>query len=191
MKNLSKTIITFVMVLGIITNSFAATYVDSIQNNTRVKNPTGFSYKDLIRLEEIAASTSGKQVKVVNAVKYNNNKNIWIVRLKYGIGDEVEYADFVLTTLAYAKDSNSDTIISLPFKTIEEGCEIYGPKWYYYGIYDDTNHNSCGFIVAERIKRWSKWSDLNFTGKNKKGINYYGNYNEECSENFLEEHIEE
>ena len=189
MKKIIKMIITCIILFATLSNTFAATYVDSIQNGVITKNPTSFSYKDLLRLEEVATTVTSKQVKVVNATKYNNNDNVWVVRLKFGNGDDVQFSDFVLTTLPYAKDSN-DKVISLPFNTIEEGCELYGPKWYYFGIYDNATHNSCGFIIAERIKRYSKWMDLSFNGQNKKGINYYGTYNEECSEDFLEEHIE-
>lgn len=189
MKKLIKTIITFLIILGTITNTFAATYIDNTQNETQSKNPTGFSYKDIMKLEEIATIANEKQVKVVNATKYNNDDAVWIVRLKFGTDESTEYADFLLTTLPYIKDMNTNKV-SLPFNTIAEGCGLYGPKWYYYGILDDKNHDICGYIVAQRIKRWSKWSDLEYTGIAKNGTIYAGFYNEECNDEFLRLHVE-
>ena len=191
MKKLFKTLASLILILATITVSYGATYVESANAGiTTTKTPTGFSYKDLIRLEEVATAANEKQVKVVNATKFNGNDNIWIARLKFGIDENTEYADFLLTTLPYTKELGTNKIISLPFKTLEEGCNLYGAKWYYYGILDDKDHNICGYIIAQRIKRFSKWDNLDYTGKTKDGTAYIGSYNEECNEEFIKLHTE-
>lgn len=191
MKKLFKTLLTVMLMFTTLTITYGATYVESANAGiTTTKTPTGFSYKDLIRLEEVATAANEKQVKVVNATKFNGNDNIWIARLKFGIDENTEYADFLLTTLPYTKELGTNKIISLPFKTLEEGCNLYGAKWYYYGILDDKDHNICGYIIAQRIKRFSKWDNLDYTGKTKDGTVYIGSYNEECNEEFIKLHTE-
>lgn len=190
MKKRILTLLAIVLIFTSFVNSYGAAYVESQNNGTIVKTPTSFSYKDIIKIEEIATVANGKQVKVVNAIKYNNDNNVWIARLKFGTDENSEYADFLLTTLPYTKNIETNKVVSLPFNTVEEGCKLYGAKWYYFGILDDKTHNTCGYIVAQRIKRWSKPYDLTFTGKTKAGVIYTGAYTEDSNDEFLKLHIE-
>ena len=191
MKKLFKTLASLILILAIITVSYGATFIDNSNAGISItKTPTSFSYKDIIRLEEVATVANEKQVKVVNAVKYNGNDAIWIARLKFGIDENAEYADFILKTLPYTRELGTNKITSLPFTTLQDGIDLYGAKWYYYGILDDKTHNICGYIVAQRIKRWSKVYDLEYTGKAKDGTIYTGAYTEECNDEFLKLHTE-
>lgn len=191
MKKLLKTILTIMLTFTIFTTSYAATYTESINaDGLTTKIPSSISYKDFIRLEEVATAANEKQVKVVNAAKFNNNETIWVARLKFGTGDATECADFLLTTLPYTKDTKSNKVISLPFNSLTDGIALYGAKWYYYGIIDNKDHNICGYVVAQRIKRWSKWNDLDYSGKTKAGVDVIGSYNEECNEEFIKLHTE-
>ena len=170
----------------------AATYVQGAQVGTIVtKTPTNIFYKDLVRLEEVATDTNGKQARIVNATKYNGSNTTWIVRLEVGSGEEKTTADYVLNVVPYSRDVLSNQIVSVPANgKAADGVPMYGPSWYYFGVFDEESHNLCGFMLAERIRRFSAWKDLNFTGKNKRGIDYVGSYTEESQANFLETHME-
>lgn len=156
--------------------------------NGNAKAPTSISYKDISRLVEVASSVKGSQAKVVNAMRYNGSNTTWIVRLSYG-AEGANSEDFVLTTYPYVYDMEKKQVTSLPFKNVEEGTQMFGPSWMYFGLFGDNDFNSCGFCVAERIKRWPKWNDLSFNGTTKKGITYKGSYAEPCSSTFLEDHM--
>ena len=191
MKRFFKILLATMLIFAVITSTYGATFIESANAGySTTKTPTGFSYKDIIRLEEVATAANEKQVKVVNAVKYNANEAVWIARLKFGTDENAEYADFLLTTLPYTREIETNKVVSLPFKTVEEGCQLYGAKWYYFGILDDKEHNTCGFIVAQRIKRWSKPFDLEYTGKAKDGTIYQGTYTEDSNDEFLKLHTE-
>ena len=161
------------------------------------------------------------KVYVVNAVKLTGpngvdslGNNKWIVRLKYdGYNDdncfqEVCYADFVVSTLKYAWDKiNQSTKVpeGCPFSDEYEGTKMYGPCWYYYGLFDDNTHNICGYALAERINRWAKSDDLRYdsasgnlvpgshnqflpAGMTHNGVQYTGSYLEPSADDFLETH---
>lgn len=182
---------TFVMLTAF--NTSAATYVQGAQVGTVIsKTPTNIFYKDLVRMEEVATDTNGKQARIVNATRYNGSSTTWIVRLDVGTGEEKTSADYVLNVVPYKKDTLTNQILEVPANgKAADGVPIYGPSWYYFGVYDDSaNHNLCGFVVAERIHRFASWKDLNFSGTNKRGISYTGSYTEESKVNFLETHIE-
>ena len=65
---------------------------------------------------------------------------------------------------------------------------MYGPSWYYFGLFDDVTHNICGFAIAERLRRWPAWDDMTFSGVTKRNIGYSGTYTENPRYSFIEEH---
>lgn len=167
----------------------AATYVDGPTVGTVVtKNPTSMSYKDLERLTVIASNVRGKQAKIVNATRYNGSNTTWIVRLFFAQGDQCA-ADFVVNVLPYSWDTQRQVVTSLPFKDAEEGTAMYGPCWYYFGLFDDATHQSCGFALAERIKRWPGTYDLTFSGFTHRGVGYTGSYPTASEDDFMEKRI--
>ena len=87
------------------------------------------------------------------------------------------------------EDIMSDDDLAKFFKDIEDGCKLYGSNWYYFGLYSDSDFNTCGFCIAERVKRWVNRYNLDFSGSTFNGQSYIGKYREECSDNFLQEHI--
>lgn len=191
-----KKIISVLLIVMMITSSImpvsAATYTTGAVVGTVVsKTPTNIFYKDLVRFEEVATNTYGKQSRIINATRYNGSATTWIVRLEVGTGEEKTTSDYVLNVAPYSKDMATNQIVSVPANgKIEEGVAIYGPSWFYFGVFDNTKHDLCGFMVAERIRRYSAWSDLRFNGTNKRGIAYTGSYTENSSSNFLESHME-
>lgn len=191
-----KKIISVLLIVMMITSSImpvsAATYTTGAIVGTVVsKTPTNVFYKDLIRFEEVATNTYGKQSRIINATRYNGSATTWIVRLEVGSGEDKTTADYVLNVTPYSKDLATNQIVSVPANgNIQEGVAMYGPSWFYFGIFDDVKHDLCGFMVAERIRRYSAWGDLRFNGTNKRGITYTGSYPENSSSNFLEGHIE-
>ena len=192
MKKITSLLLVLVFVLSSIITTSAATYIEGAQVGTIVtKTPTNVFYKDLVRFEEVATDTNGKQAKIINATRYNGSSTTWIVRLEIGTGEEKTTADYVLNVAPYSKDIVTSQITSVPANgKVADGVAIYGPSWYYFGVFDDAKHDLCGFMVAERIRRYAAWSDLRFSGTNKRGIAYTGSYTESSSANFLESHIE-
>ena len=193
--NMKKRVISLVLALTFVFASvFASNAATSNQGATvgsiTTKNPTAISYKDISRLAELATTVRGKQAKIVNATKYNGSNTTWIVRLNFGDGGDQCAADFVITCLPYSWDSVKLQPTSLPFGNVEEGTAMYGPCWYYFGLFDDVNHNSCGFAIAERIKRWPDWDDLTFSGVTYRGVGYSGSYLEANDQAFIEKHIQ-
>lgn len=191
-----KKIISVLLIAMMITTSIvpvsAATYTTGAVVGTIVsKTPTNVFYKDLVRFEEVATNTYGKQSRIINATRYNGSATTWVVRLEIGTGAEKTTSDYVLNVAPYSKDMATNQIVSVPANgKIDEGVAIYGSSWFYFGVFDDAKHDICGFIVAERIRRYSAWNDLRFNGTNKRGIVYTGSYTEPSSANFLESHME-
>ncbi len=188
-KALLSAILVNTLVLGFSAN--AATFTGgNVVNNVITKVPTSITYEDLTRLESVATDATGKQAYIVNATKYNGSDSTWIVRLAFGNGTYENGADYVITLLPYSSDVNTQQVVSLPFKDIAEGTEIYGTSWFYFGLFDNDTHNICGYGLAERIKRWPRWDDLSFTGTSKRKNTYTGSYTEVCNSMFLADHIE-
>lgn len=185
MKRIVSLVLAASFVFASVFSVSAASYV---QNGT-VKTTTFISYKDLNRLTEVATTEKGKQCRIVNAQKYNGSDTTWIVRLSFA----GETADYAITCFPYGRDPKTQEITTLPFKSKEEGnawaCNGQKTSWFYFGLFDDVMHNSCGFGIAERIKRWPEWNDLNFSGKTTRGVYYTGSYAEGSSEAFIENHI--
>lgn len=191
--NLKKRLIGFALAFTMVMtmSANAATFTGgNVIGNVITKVPTSISYEDLTRLESVATDATGKQAYIVNATKYNGNDNTWIVRLAFGNGTYENGADYVITLLPYSSDVISQQVLSLPFKDVAEGTELYGTSWFYFGLFDNETHNICGYGLAERIKRWPKWDDLSFTGTNKRKNTYTGSYTEACNSTFLADHIE-
>ena len=176
------------MVLLTVMSVNAATYTGgNIVGNVLTKTPTAISYADIARLAEVATEANGKQASIVNATRYNGSNTTWIVRLCYGNTYE-NAADYVLTVIPYSWDTVQGKVVSLPFANIEEGKTMYGPSWYYFGLFDDVSHNICGFAIAERLRRWPAWDDMTFSGITKRNIGYSGTYSEKPRYSFIEEH---
>ena len=193
MKKLLSLVLCLTFIVSTVFNAFAATYVDGAQVGTVVsKTPTNLFYKDFVHLEEVASDVNGKQARIVNATRYNGSNTTWVVRLEITSAEGKTSADYVVNVVPYSRDLITNQVLSIPANgKAADGVPIYGSSWYYCGVYDDTtSHNICGFLLAERIHRFASWNDLNFTGTNKRGIEYSGSYKEECSSNFLESHIE-
>lgn len=177
------------LVIITISNSFAATFIGgNTVNNVLTKTPTYVTLDDIARLAEIATEVNGKQASIVNAVRYNNSNTTWIVRLCFGNSYE-NAADYVLTVLPYSWDIGASKVVSLPFKSTEEGREIYGSSWYYFGLFDDVSHNICGFAIAERLRRWPAWADKTYSGTTKRGVEYSGIYTSDPSYSFIEDYV--
>ena len=190
MKKITSLFLVIIMIIVQAVSVSAASYSSGYQTGTiTTKTPTNITYSDISRLAEIATQQNSKQAIIVNATRYNGSSTTWIVRLAFGGSEYTNAADYVLNVLPYSWDANTNTVVSLPFKSIEEGTTMYGSSWYYFGVFDDINHNICGFVVAERINRWPAWNDLKFSGVNKRGIGYTGSYTEPCSDSFIESHI--
>ena len=193
MKKIISILLISMMVMSSIIPANAAKYVTGATVGTVIsKTPNNVYFKDLIRFEEVATNTYGKQSRVVNATRYNGSATTWVVRLEVGTGEEKTTADYILNVAPYSRDLATNKIVSVPANgNISEGVAIYGPSWFYFGVFDDdSRHDICGFMVAERIRRYSAWGDLRFNGTNKRGITYTGSYTEPCSSNFLESHME-
>ena len=182
-------LLTVSLVFTTISSSFAATYIGgNVVNNVLTKTPTNITLDDIARLTEIATEMTGKQASIVNAVRYNGSNTTWVVRLCFGNSYE-NAADYVLTVLPYSWDLTQAKVVSLPFKTTEEGRNIYGPSWYYFGLFDDVSHNICGFAIAERLRRWPSWADKTYSGTTKRGVTYSGTYEKEPSYSFIEDYL--
>lgn len=188
-KRIVSLVLALTFVFASVFTANAATFSQGTTYGTiTTKNPTSMSYKDVGRLAEIASSVRGKTARVVNATRYNGSNNTWIARLQFDGADQCA-ADFVLTTFPYSWDSATETVTSLPFKNVEEGTAMYGPCWYYFGLFDDATHQSCGFALAERIKRWPSWTDMTFSGQTSRGVHYTGAYTAPSDNAFIEAHI--
>lgn len=190
MKKIISLVLALTFVCATVITTNAATFSQGATvGSITTKNPTSISYKDVSRLAEVATNVRGKQARVVNATKYNGSNTTWIVRLNFGEGGDQCAADFVLNVYPYSWDSKTQSVTSLPFASLEDGAAKYGPCWYYFGLFDDATHQSCGFAVAERIKRWPNWTDNTFSGVTYRGIGYTGSYAEGCDNAFIEKHI--
>lgn len=181
--------LSFVFASVVTTNAAQYDVPGRVVGTVTTKTPTAISYKDVNRLAEVATTVRGKQARVVNATRYNGNNVVWIARLHFGEGGDQCAADFVLTTIPYSWDKATERVTSLPFKDVAEGTNIYGPCWYYFGLFDDATNQSCGFAIAERIKRWPDFNDLTFSGVTSRGVAYTGSYTSASSESFIEDHI--
>lgn len=184
---MKKRIISLVLALSFVFASVMSANAASFSQNGAAKTPTAITYKDITRLQDLASSTRGKQAKIVNAVRYNGSNTTWVVRLNFGEAGDQCAADFVITTYPYGRNPKTQEINTLPFGNVEEGTAYFGPCWYFFGVFDDVTHNSCGFCVAERIKRWPDWKDLSFSGVTARGVGYTGSYPQTCDE-FVADH---
>ena len=192
---MKKRIISLVLALTFVFASVLSTNAASFSQGSTVgtvttKNPTSISYKDISRLAEIATNVRGKQARIVNATKYNGSNTVWIARLNFGEGGDQCAADFVINVYPYSWDAKTLSVTSLPFANAEDGTAKFGPCWYYFGLFDDATHQSCGFAVAERIKRWPDWKDMTFSGVTYRGVGYSGSYTEANDQAFIEKHIQ-
>ena len=195
-----KKVISLVLAMSFVFASVFAANAASFSQSGATKTPTAISYRDFKRLVEptkdkdgkevpsVVEKVRGKKASIVNAVRYNGSNTTWIVRLSFGEAGDQCAADFVVTCYPYSRDPKTQTITSLPFTTVKEGTAIYGPCWYYFGLFDDIMHDSCGFAVCERIKRWPDWKDLSFSGSTKRGVYYSGSYAEGNDTAFIENH---
>ena len=185
MKKIVCLILASVMSLSILISSNAGSFTP--QGYTRV--PTSISYKDISHLADVVADVRGKETIIVNATSYQGKPTTWIARIGVATeSGEYEYDDYAITTCPYGLDPNTNTVNTLPFSSIDEGRAMYGTSWYYFGIFDDLTNSICGFGIAERIKRWSEYSDLSYTGSCARGIAYTGLFPEACSVTFIQEH---
>lgn len=184
-KSIVSLSLALVMVLATAFGTFAATGTNSAAGRI----PTSITLKDLTRITEIANSVRGKSCKIVNAKQLGSTE--WVVRLSFGDEGDQCAADFLISVLPYAYNEQIRKVTSLPFNPddISTGTAIYGPCWYYFGVFDDVNHNICGFALAERIKRWPDWNDLTFNGVSYRGRGVTGRYNLPCSEAFAEQNL--
>lgn len=190
-KRIISLVLALTFVFATVLSTNAATFSQGAAVGTvTTKNPTSISYKDISRLAELATTVRGKQAKIVNATRYNGSNTTWVARLNFGDGGDQCAADFVLTVIPYSWDSVKLSVTSLPFSNVEEGTAKFGPCWYYFGLFDDATHQSCGFAIAERIKRWPNWDDLTFSGVTYRGVSYTGSYTEGCDSAFIEKHIQ-
>lgn len=192
---MKKRIISLVLALTFVFASVLSTNAASFSQGATVgtvttKNPTSISYKDISRLAELATNVRGKQARIVNATRYNGSSTVWVVRLNFGEGGDQCAADFIINVYPYSWDSKTQSVTSLPFANVEEGTAKFGPCWYYFGLFDDVTHQSCGFAIAERIKRWPNWTDMSFSGVTYRGVAYNGSYTEPNDQAFIEKHIQ-
>lgn len=192
---MKKRIISLVLALTFVFASVLSTNAASFSQGATVgtvttKNPTSISYKDISRLADIATNVRGKQARIVNATRYNGSNTVWVVRLNFGEAGDQCAADFIVNVYPYSWDSKTQSVTSLPFANAEEGTAKFGPCWYYFGLFDDVTHQSCGFALAERIKRWPNWTDASFSGITYRGVGYTGSYAEGCDVAFMEKHIQ-
>lgn len=184
-----KKLVSVLMVLAMSVSLLFQTSAGTFKENGATKVPTSMSYKDIKHFADVVADVRGREAIIVNAVPYNGDPVTWIARV--GVASDnggYVFDDYVITTCPYGIDPVTNTVNTLPFLNVEEGRAIFGTSWYYFGIFDDVTHASCGFGIAERIKRWSETTDLSFTGISQRGIGYTGSYKEICSSNFIEEH---
>lgn len=167
--------------------------------------PTAITYKDLRQLVKIVKKVyPNKDYKIINARPYNNDPSTWIVRLHCDFENSKDnfcQGDFVINVLDYHFDATSFKLTSLAdlygingtmdlgSPELKSACKLYGPCWYYFGLFDDAYHDICGFGLAQRIKRWPTWDDLTFNGSTYDGKYYTGSYTEKSDMNFLENHI--
>ena len=189
-----KKIISILLAITFLIVSTFTIYAAEFTQSGNSKIPVSISYKDLTRLEEVANGMYiDRSYKIVNAIKYNGNSNIWIVRLSFLKDGESVLEDYVINLYPYIIDNETNVVTSLPFRSVEDGNKIFGPAWFYFGLLDNIAHNICGFGIAERINRWPKWEDLSFNGNNGLTygkVGYIGSYKEPCSENFIHEHLQ-
>ena len=181
MKKLISLIMSVMMILTLSVNAFAGTSQTTMVNGAKTRIPMSIGYKDFKHMLNVAQEVSGQECVIVNAQKYNGDKTTWIVRIVMG----ESMNDYVCTTIPYTNVNGS--ITSLPFNSVEEGTTMYSPNWYYSAMYDDNDHNICGYMITSRIKRWSDWGDLTFNGADRRNVNYVGSYVKPNSATFLEE----
>lgn len=194
---MKKKIISLVLALTFVLSSVFSANAASYITDGQKKIPTELTLKDLDRLSKVMSTVRGKTAYIVNAKRYNDNGTTWIVRMSFGEEGDQCAGDFVVNCYPYARDPKTQEINTLPFKTVEEGTKMFGPCWYFFGLFDDLHHNSCGFAVAERIKRWPSWRDYSFSkdemegqnsGRTYRGVVYSGSYTEEMDVNFVANH---
>ena len=179
-------VLTFILSLTISSN--AAYFSDSSNSITANRVPTSISYEDFRRLEEVATEVSGRSATVVNATQYFGSNLTWAVRLAFD-SEGRDCADYIVTVVPYTEVLETKQVTSLPFKNVAEGTEMYGPNWYYFGLFDSDTHVICGYGIAERVKRWPAMTDLSFSGTTARGVNYNGSYPSNCTFGFIESHI--
>lgn len=185
MKRFFGAIITIMLLNVFISPIYAANEV--VEGD--IKIASNITYSDISRFAEVASVNRDKQARIVNAQEYKGSNNTWVVRLDFGDKQDRCEGDFIISFWPYACDKATKKVISLPFKDLKDGTTLFGPCWYYFGIFDENTHNLCGFAIAERIKRWPLWDDLTYFGRTYRGVYYDGNYNEPSNENFIENHI--
>lgn len=134
------------------------------------------SIVNINRLAGVITKIRGKQTILINAANCGTPDK-WVARVYSDINNRIE--DFALTT--YEKNG-------LPFSSVEEGNAIFGPGWFYYGIYDSANSNVFGYVVAEKINNYPKWEDLSFSGKTNRGVRFEGSYTENNDKDFITNH---
>lgn len=183
-------------------------YVDFKRLVEDQKGPNGTVLGNVatkFKMDPTGKAKLGKQATVLNAVRYNGSATNWIIRIGFDAGKNESgeqifnnVGDYAITVYPYARDPKTDEITTLPFRSDDEANayfakagDLYGTNrsWFFFGLFDEVDHNSCGFAVAERIKRWADWKDLSFSGTTGRGVHYAGSYTEGSSQNFLNEHI--
>lgn len=187
-KKIVSLILSLTFVLSQVVSVCAATYVGGAANGVIMsKTPTAISLNDLKRFTTIASNSTGKQAKILNATRVNGSNTTWAMRICY---DNYENAaDYIVSVLPYSIDVSTGKVLSLPFNTVEEGTKLYGKSWFYFVLYGNEDKSICGYAVAERIRRFPKFSDNTFSGKTKRNIEYSGIYEEPTSYTFMEEHL--
>lgn len=179
---------TLAMMISFAFGANAAIYVGGNTNGAvMTKTPTAIAYGDLARFTIVASKAMGKEAKILNATRVNGSNTTWAMRICY---DNYENAaDYIVSVLPYSIDVSTGKVLSLPFNTVEEGTKLYGKSWFYFVLYGNEDKSICGYAVAERIRRFPKFSDNTFSGKTKRNIEYSGIYEEPTSYTFMEEHL--
>lgn len=167
-------VLALTFILGV--QTFGATFTtDGV-----TKTPLTITTKDFDRLLQVVRNVSGEEnVKIINLQMINNTT--YAVRIRRG---QDQTNDYIITTIPYTYNAELQKVTSLPFKNVEDGNKMYGKNWYYFGLISDVGNEICGFGLAERIKRWSGWEDLQYTGITDSGKAYIGSYSLPCSEDF-------
>ena len=181
MKKLLSLMLSVVMVLAMSLSTFAGTSQTTMANGGKTRIPTSIGYKDFAHMLQVAQEVSGNECVIVNAQPYNNDQTTWVIRMV--VGETMN--DYVVTTIPYTNVNG--TVTSLPFESVEEGTAMYSPNWYYSAMYDDTDHNICGYMLTSRIHRWAGWDDLSFVGTDRRNVAYSGVFTKPSSATFLEE----
>ena len=208
-KSILGLCLTLVMVMSTAFGSFAGQWAPTA---TGAKRLTRVSLADINRIVEVTDKVRGQNVpegyksiknadsgnksRIINAQRLSNTE--WVIRLSYEDGDQCE-SDFYVSALDYSYDRESGKITSLPFdeRNIQTGTELYGPCWYYVGVFADNDPNTvCGILLFQRIneRRWPLRTDLSYsgsTGKLEKGTYHTvtGSYTQPCSDTFVEANL--